>query len=159
MYMVLISVYACIQAFGKARLIHTSTEIQFLSIGERCTHALTRNTKYLAIDGQVCFYRQLFANAVKPRRCMSWSWGALIGLHGVPNCSSRQSGPPLWIVPVHVTYWRHNTALWVRMGALPRFQLPARPHCPPHPPPTPYRINPWYYRSWKKTIKKPAASK
>ena len=27
----------------------------------------------------------------------------VIGLHGVPNCSSRQSGLPLWIVPVHVT--------------------------------------------------------
>ena len=89
---------------GKTSLIRTSTVIQFLSISERYTHALPRNTKYLAIDGQVCFYRQLFADAVKPQRCMSWSWGALIGLHGVPNCSSRQSGPPLWIVPVHVTY-------------------------------------------------------
>ena len=134
---------------GKTGLIHTSTEIQFLSISERYTHALPRNTKYLAIDGQVCFYRRLFADAVKPRRCMSWSWGALIGLHGVPNCSSRQSGPPLWIVPVHVTYWRHSTALWVRMGALPRLRLPTRPH-----PPTPYRINPWYYRSWKKNHQK-----
>ena len=122
---------------GKTGLIHTSTEIQFLSISERYTHALPRNTKYLAIDGQVCFYRRLFADAVKPRRCISWSWGALIGLHGVPNCSSRQSGPPLWIVPVHATYWRHSTALWVRMGALPRLRLPTRPHRPPHIPPTP----------------------
>ena len=89
---------------GKTGLIHTSTEIQFLSISERYTHALPRNIKYLAIDGQVCFYRRLFADAVKPQRCISWSWGALIGLHGVPNCSSRQSGPPLWIVPVQVTY-------------------------------------------------------
>ena len=89
---------------GKTGLIHTSTEIQFLSISERYTHALPRNTKYLAIDGQVCFYRRLFADAVKLRRCISWSWGTLIGLQGVPNCSSRQSGPPLWIVPVQVTY-------------------------------------------------------
>ena len=119
-------------------------------------------TKYLAIDGQVCFYRRLFADAIKPRRCISWSWGALIGLHGVPNCSSRQSGPPLWMVPVHVIYWRHSTALWVWMGILPRLRLSTRPHHPPtplpptplpptHTPPTPYRINPWYYRSWKKT--------
>ena len=36
---------------GKTGLIHTSTEIQFLSISERYTHALPRNTKYLAIDG------------------------------------------------------------------------------------------------------------
>ena len=93
-----------VTASGKTGLIHTSTEIQFLSISERYTHALPRNTKYLAIDGQVCFYRRLFADAVKPQRCISWSWGSLIGLHGVPNCSSRQSGPPLWIVPVQVTY-------------------------------------------------------
>ena len=78
---------------GKTGLIDTSTEIQFLSISERYTHALPRNTKYLAVDGQVCFYRRLFADAVKPRRCMSW--GALIGLHGVPNCSSQQSWPSL----------------------------------------------------------------
>ena len=45
-------------------LIHTLTEVQFLSISERYTHALPRNTMYLAIDGQVCFYRRLFANAV-----------------------------------------------------------------------------------------------
>ena len=38
---------------GKTGLIHTSTENQFLSIGERYTRALPRNTKYLAIDGQV----------------------------------------------------------------------------------------------------------
>ena len=99
-----ISISQNVTESGKTGLIHTSTEIQFLSISEKYTHALPRNTKYLAIDGQVCFYRRLFADAVKPRRCMSWSWGASIGLHGVPNCSSRQSGPPLWIVPVQVTY-------------------------------------------------------
>ena len=36
---------------GKTGLIHTSTEIQFLSISEKYPHALSRNTKYLAIDG------------------------------------------------------------------------------------------------------------
>ena len=55
----------------KTGLIHTSTEIQFLSISERYTHALPRNTKYLAIDDQVCSYRRLFADAVKARRCTS----------------------------------------------------------------------------------------
>ena len=28
--------------------------------------------KYLTIDAQICFYRQLFANAVKPQGCISW---------------------------------------------------------------------------------------
>ena len=124
---------------GKTGLIHTSTEIQFLSISERYTHALPRNTKYLAIDGQVCFYRWLFGDAVKPRRCMSWSWGALIGLHGVPNCSSRQSGPPLWIVPVHITYCEGTALLFESEWVLyPAFGSQPAPTAHP----TPCRINP-----------------
>ena len=39
----------------KTSLICTTTEIHFLSVRERCTHALPRNTKYLTIDGRVCF--------------------------------------------------------------------------------------------------------
>ena len=117
--------------------IHTSTEIQFLSISERYTHALSRNTKYLAIDGQVCFYRQLFADAVKPRRCMSWSWGVLIGLHGVPNCSSQQSGLPSGLY--QFTSLTEGTALlfeseWV---LYPAFGSPPAPTTHPTPlPPT-----------------------
>ena len=96
---------------GKTGLIATIIDIHFLPVHESCTHALTRNTKYLIIDGQVCFYRWLFTDAVKPPGCISWPWRALIGLHGVPGCSSRQSWPPLWILPVCVTYRRHSTAL------------------------------------------------
>ena len=117
---------------GKTGLIHTSTEIQFLSISERYTHALPRNTKYLAIDGQVCFYRRFFADAVKPRRCMSWSWGTLIGLHGVPNCSSRQSGASL----VDCTSSRHLLkAHHCSLSLNECFTPPSAPHPPP--PPTP----------------------
>ena len=29
------------------------------------THALSKNTKHLIIDGQVCFHRRLFANAAE----------------------------------------------------------------------------------------------
>ena len=64
------------------------------------TCALSRDTKYWTIDSQVCFYRRLFIDAVKPRGFISWPWGASIGLHGVPGCSSRQSWPPLCIVTV-----------------------------------------------------------
>ena len=84
--------------------LRASTEIHFLPVQERYIHALSRNTNCLTIDGRVCFYRRPFTDAVKPQGCISWSWGTLIGLHGVPNCSSRQSWPPLWIVSVHVTY-------------------------------------------------------
>ena len=90
--------------FGKIDHLRTSTGIHFLLLQERYIHALSKNTNCLTIDGQVCFYRRLFTDAVKPRGCISWSWDALIGLHGVPNCSSRQSWPLLWIVSVHVTY-------------------------------------------------------
>ena len=47
---------------GKTGLIATITDIHFLPVRESCTHALPRNTKYLIIDGQVCFYRRLFTN-------------------------------------------------------------------------------------------------
>ena len=137
---------------GKTGLFAIITDTYFLPVRESCTHALHRNTKYLIINGQVCFYRWLFTDAIKPPGCISWPWRALIGLHGIPGCSTRQSWPPLWILPVSVTYWRYSTALWVRMGALTRLWLPTHP-------PTPYRLNPWYYRHWKKLSKKPAAFK
>ena len=89
---------------GKTGLIATITDIHFLPVCESCTHALPRSTKYLIIDGQVCFYRWLFTDAVKPPGCISWPWRALIRLHGVPGCSSWQSWPPLWILPVCVPY-------------------------------------------------------
>ena len=120
---------------GKTDLIVTITDIHFLPVRESCTHALPRNTKYLIIDGQVCFYRRLFTDAVKPPGCISWPWRALIGLHGVPGCSSRQSWPPLWILPVCVPYWGHSTAAWVRMVALTRLRLPTFPRPPPTRPP------------------------
>ena len=90
--------------FGKIDHLRASNEIHFLPVQERYIHALSRNTNCLTIDGQVCFYRRLFTDAVKPQGCISRNWGVLIGLHGVLNCSSRQSWPPLWIVSVHVTF-------------------------------------------------------
>ena len=118
---------------GKTGLIATITDIHFLSVCESCTHALPKNTKYLIIDGQVCFYRWLFTDAVEPQWWISWPWRALIGLYGVKNCSRWQSWPPLWIASVYVPYWRHSIALWVRMGALTHLRLLTRPHFPPHP--------------------------
>ena len=60
-------IYMCVTRPGKTRHICTSTEFHFWSVRESYTHALPRNTKYLKIDGQVCFHRQLFTDAVKPR--------------------------------------------------------------------------------------------
>ena len=56
---------------GKTGLMCTSTVFHFLSVRESYTHALPRNTKYLTIDGQVCFDKWLFTDAVKPQGCIS----------------------------------------------------------------------------------------
>ena len=58
--------------FGKTDHLRASTEIHFLPIRESYIHALSRNTKCLTIDGQVCFYGWPFADAVEPRGCISW---------------------------------------------------------------------------------------
>ena len=49
----------------------TNTEIHFLSVDECHAHALSKGTKHLRLDGQVCFYRRLFSDAVKPQGCIS----------------------------------------------------------------------------------------
>ena len=43
-----------------------------MSVDESHTHALFRDAKHLRLDGQVCFYRWLFSNTVKPQGCLSW---------------------------------------------------------------------------------------
>ena len=46
--------------FAKTDLMGTNTEIHFLSVDESHTHALSRDTKHLRLDVQVCFFRRLF---------------------------------------------------------------------------------------------------
>ena len=45
------------------------------------THALSRDTKHLRLDGQVCFFRRLFTDAVKPRGWISWPVWPLRGIN------------------------------------------------------------------------------
>ena len=118
---------------GKTGLIHTSTEIQFLSISERYTHALPRNTKYLAIDGQVCFYRRLFADAVKPRRCISWSWGVNRTAWGTKLLLTA-----VWASLVDCTSPSHLLkAHHCSLSPNGCFTSPSAPHPPPPPTPPP----------------------
>ena len=70
-----------VTVFWKTDHLCTRTEIHVLPVHDRHTRALYRNTKYWTIDSQVCFYRRLFIDAVKPRGCISWPWGVSIGLH------------------------------------------------------------------------------
>ena len=67
--------------FWKTDRIDTNTEIHFLPVDESHTHALSRDTKHLRLDGQVCFYRRLFSDAVKPRGCLSWPLWSLRGIN------------------------------------------------------------------------------
>ena len=69
------------------------------SVHESYTHAISRTTTYLVIDGQACFYRQLFrcckTTRVHCRACALPEGNYIIGLHGIPNCSYNSSlGPP-----------------------------------------------------------------
>ena len=130
----LLTVHQCIKLYimwpslGKSTIsTHQLKSTFYLYVKVTFMHYQETLLKYLTIDGQVCFYRQPFANAVEPRGCISWPWGALIGMHGIPSCSWWQSCPPLWIVSVYVKYWGQSTALWVQMVALPRLWLLTRP--------------------------------
>ena len=67
--------------FAKTDLMGTNTEIHFLPVDENHTHALSRDTNNLRLDGQVCFFRRLFSDAVKPRGCISWPVWPLTGIN------------------------------------------------------------------------------
>ena len=58
----------------------TNTEIT-LSVDESHTHALSKDTKHLKLDGLVCFYRWLFSDSVKPRGSISWPLWSLRGIN------------------------------------------------------------------------------
>ena len=60
-----------VTVFWKTDLMVTNIEILFLPIDECHTYALSRDTMHLRLDGQVCFYKQLFCDAVKPQGCIS----------------------------------------------------------------------------------------
>ena len=57
--------------FAKTDLMGTNTEIHFLPVDESHTHALSRDANNLRLDGQVCFFRWLFSDAIKPLGCIS----------------------------------------------------------------------------------------
>ena len=102
---------------------------------------LSRHTKHMGIDSQVCFHRGLFSS-LSNYECAPqglWSqWMALIRMCVVPNYSQQLSQPILWIVVVCATYQTNTTVACLLMVALTRLQLPTHPRHPPphHPPPT-----------------------
>ena len=140
--------------FWKTDHVVTNTEIHFLPVDESHTHALSRDTKHLSLDGQVCFCRRLFSDDAKLRGCISWpvrplrginktAWGAKLILTAdlVYQVSCARLGHPLMAQHCHLCL----NVCFIPLTAPhppPPPNPPAptaqstRPHRPPHPPPT-----------------------
>ena len=71
------------------------------------THALSKGTKHLRLDGKVCFYRRLFSDAFKSRGHISWPVWPLRGINknawGVKLIQTSDLASPI-VVPARVTY-------------------------------------------------------
>ena len=142
-----------VTVFWKTDCMVTNTEIHFLPVGECHTHALSSDTVHLRLDGQVCFYRWLFCDAVKPRGCISWLVWTLRGIN-------KTAWGAKLILMADLVYHSSCASLdHLLMAQHCHFSLnvsPTAPHLPP--PPTPYRFNLHYYRHWIKLPQKPGRS-
>ena len=129
--------------FAKTDLMGTNTEIHFLPVDESHTHALSRDTKHLSLDGQICFFRRLFSDAVKPRGCISWPVWPLRGINKTAWGAKLILTAGL-AYPVSCACLGH--LLMAQHGHLCLsvcFSPPLASHPPPsHPPTHPYRLNP-----------------
>ena len=146
--MVLYSIY--VTEFAKTDLMGTNTEIHFLPVDESHTHALSRNTKHLRLDlrldGQVCFFRRLFSDAVKPRGCISWPVWPLRGINKTALGAKLILTAGL-AYPVSCASLGHLlTAQHCHLCLSVCFSPPSASHLPPpppsHPPTPPYKLNP-----------------
>ena len=123
--------------FGKpwpTNLSHLFEEITIWNIQAPIV-SLSIHSDKIAIDGQVCFFRQFFSNPAGPGPTqVVWDhWVALIRWHWGASCSKH----PLWLVvwseftmAVCVAYWVHSLASCVYWGK------------PTHPPPPPSSHSP-----------------
>jgi len=94
--------YRYVTGFGKTDHVCTRIEIHFIAYYNCHTQTpyMYRHGDTIATDKKVCFYRQHFANPIKPCRTITepvGHWEALIRWHVVPNCSTQHllsSYPP-----------------------------------------------------------------
>ena len=132
-----------VTVFWKTDHVVTNTEIHFLPVDESHTHALSRDTKHLSLDGQVCFCRRLFSDDAKPQGCISWpvrplrginktAWGAKLILTAdlVYQVSCARLGHPLMAQHCHL-------CLNVCFGPPTASHPPPPPTLPPSHLPTP----------------------
>ena len=116
----------------------TNIKIHFLPLDECHIHALSRDTKHLSLDGQVCFYRWLFSNTIKPRGCISWPVRPLRGINKTawgakPILTADLAYPVSCASLGHLLMAQH---CHLCLNAC--FSPPTAPHPPPppsHPPP------------------------
>ena len=89
--------------------------------------ALSRCTKHMDIDSQLCFHRWLFSTLSNHEGVLGGLWMALVRMCVVPNYNQWLSWHVLWIETVCVTYWTHSIAVCVLVEALTCLWLPAHP--------------------------------
>ena len=127
--------------FVKTDFMGTNTEIHLVPVDENHTHALSRDTKHLIIDGQVCFFRRLFSDAVKPRGCISWPLWPLRGDNNTAwdaklTLTADMAYPVSCASLDHLLMAKH-CHLCLNIC----FSPPMAPHPPPPPTPTPSHSN------------------
>ena len=133
----------CVTVFWKTDRMVTNTEIHFMPVDECHTHALPRDTLHSRMVGQVCFYRRLFCDAVKPQGCISWPVWPLRGINKTAWGAKRILTAGL-AYPVSCASLGHLlTAQHCHLCLSACFGPPSASHPPPPPPPpTPYGLNP-----------------
>ena len=105
----------------------------------------------MSIDSQVCFHRWLFADAVRPRWCITGPVGPLVRIGWVPDCCQWRSWSILWFVYILAPHWEHSATVCGLMAGMACLQLAHPPT--PTTPPTPYKWHLWYYRGCKNYLK------
>ena len=119
----------------------TRIEIPFIAWHESWTLAPHRYTTHRAVDCQVCFYRQSFADPVKPRRSTTGSMEPLRGTNKATWCVKLL---PTSIYVYQVDCGSFCALLRTQCCCLSHrgwYCLPSAFHPPPTPtPPTPYKL-------------------
>ena len=139
---------------GFTKTVHISTKMKsnlLLIIKPTLLHYL-KNTKHIAIDGQVCFHWRLIADPVKPQWYNTGPVGPVSGTNkdvtGARLLWTTVSTCPVdWVPFCHLLKTQHCSPC-----PYGRFNLPPATHLPP--PPTPYNMPFLILQSlWKKLLK------
>lgn len=129
-----------VTGFAKTVSKGTRDEIQLTAMHKSYTQALPRHTKYMAIDGLVCFFRRPFADPVKPRGCISRPVLPLGGTNREP-CGSKPLPTTVSAYPVDCVCFcgilKTQDCCLCPNG---RFSPPPAAHPPPPPTPPPSRL-------------------